>query len=313
MSSLRILSDDRLHANTIFMAGRERKYTHEVLLHLREVERRMLYADRGYGSLFEYCTKELKYSEAAAGRRVRASRLLKDIPEISQKVASGELNISNLAQVQSFIRQKEKRSGEAVSVEQKRNLIQKIECRSQEEAARLLIETFPDVPNIKERQRVLPDRETSVTMILSETVRKKVNRIKELTSHANDNVSWAELFERLADDYLKRHDPELKAEKSPSTQRLAAAKNSNALNHRADCVNPRTPIRVSVKAMIYKRAQSQCEHVDAKTRRRCERRYHLQIDHKIPLARGGTSDAGNLQLLCRAHNLWKGCRVSAVE
>ena len=35
----------------------------------------------------------------------------------------------------------------------------------------------------------------------------------------------------------------------------------------------------------------------------------IQIDHIVPLSRGGTNDLGNLQLLCRYHNLSKGNRT----
>ena len=39
-----------------------------VLHHLREVERRFLFAELGYSSLFEYCISELKYSAGSAQR-----------------------------------------------------------------------------------------------------------------------------------------------------------------------------------------------------------------------------------------------------
>ena len=291
------MSDDSLHQQTIHLAGLERKYAREVLLHLREVERRMVYAARGYGSLFEYCTKELRYSEAAAGRRVRASRLLRDVPEISVQIESGALNISNLAQAQSFIRHEEKRTGEKISVDAKRELMQKIESKTQDQAKRILIDTFPDLPVIHERKRDLPNGAAAVTMIFSERLRQKLNRVKELTSHQNDNPSWNDLVEKLADEFLKKNDPEIKI-----PTRCLAAEAATA----SDRTSHRKPIRVAIKHEIYKRAQSRCEHIDATSGRRCERRFHLQIDHVLPLARGGTNELSNLQLLCRAHNVWKG-------
>jgi 5-methylcytosine-specific restriction endonuclease McrA len=41
----------------------------------------------------------------------------------------------------------------------------------------------------------------------------------------------------------------------------------------------------------------------------CQGTDHLQVDHKIPLACGGTNDFENMQLLCRRCNFEKGDRL----
>jgi hypothetical protein len=58
---------------------------------LAEIERRRLYSIN-YPSLFEYCTKFLKLSCGSAQRRIDAMRAMKLIPEIENKILSGELN-----------------------------------------------------------------------------------------------------------------------------------------------------------------------------------------------------------------------------
>ncbi len=73
------LSNDELHRNTQWLAEKERLTTIEILWHLREVEKRMLYAEMGYPDLKTYCVKELRYSEGAAWRRISSiSALLLD-------------------------------------------------------------------------------------------------------------------------------------------------------------------------------------------------------------------------------------------
>ena len=62
------LSDRELLRQTQELVQRERALLSEILQHLKEVERRKLYSDLGYGSLFEYCLRELKYSEGQGGR-----------------------------------------------------------------------------------------------------------------------------------------------------------------------------------------------------------------------------------------------------
>ena len=94
--NLKHLSNEELHRNTLAAAGRERQSTMEVLWHLREIESRLFYAQRGYRDLKEYCVKELKYSEGSAWRRISAMKVLKEVPEIKDKIESGKLNLTQL-------------------------------------------------------------------------------------------------------------------------------------------------------------------------------------------------------------------------
>src|SRR5438067_1747505 len=98
------LNDKILLQNTLELVQNERRVTLEVLHHLREIERRSLYAVLGYPSLFEYAVKELRYSHSAAYRRIESMRLLKDVPEVEEKIKSVELSLSNLAQAQNFFK-----------------------------------------------------------------------------------------------------------------------------------------------------------------------------------------------------------------
>jgi hypothetical protein len=55
------------------------------------------------------------------------------------------------------------------------------------------------------------------------------------------------------------------------------------------------------KREVYERDGGRCSFV-GKTGHRCASTYQLEYDHKRPRAHGGSSDAGNLRLLCRVHN-----------
>ncbi|MCB9025133.1 MAG: hypothetical protein H6625_02340 [Bdellovibrionaceae bacterium] len=60
--NLKYLKDHQLLARTQSLVQKERQLLTQVLHHLREVERRKLFSDLGYQSLFEYAVKDLKYS-----------------------------------------------------------------------------------------------------------------------------------------------------------------------------------------------------------------------------------------------------------
>lgn len=100
--NLRQLTDHHLLNKTSSLACEERALLSQLLWHLREIDHRKLYSDLKCGSLFEYCIRVLKYSEGQASRRVSASRLLKELPEISEKIESGDLNLMQLNQAKYF-------------------------------------------------------------------------------------------------------------------------------------------------------------------------------------------------------------------
>jgi hypothetical protein len=88
------LSDAQIIKRLDGLVHKERETTLEVLLHLIEMDQRSLYLARGYGSLYEYCTRRLGYSESGAGRRIKTARCIRDYPEIYEMLSKNELNLS---------------------------------------------------------------------------------------------------------------------------------------------------------------------------------------------------------------------------
>ena len=103
MQNPKSLSNSALLQSTKSLAADERRITLEILWHLREIEHRRLFAEC-YPSLFEYCLKELLYSENAAFRRISAMRALKETPTLEASIQSGKLSITTVSKVQSFMR-----------------------------------------------------------------------------------------------------------------------------------------------------------------------------------------------------------------
>lgn len=74
--------DDELLAALDLLARGKRRNDAAMLAHIAEVDRRRLYAGKGYSSMFEYCVKVLQLSEWATSKRVRAARLSRAYPEL---------------------------------------------------------------------------------------------------------------------------------------------------------------------------------------------------------------------------------------
>ena len=261
----------------------ERKITMEVLRHLREVERRRLYLERGFSSLFAFCTDELGYSQSAAYRRISAMRLIRDLPAAAPAVESGKLSLSNATTLQEFFRT------EKMKPEEKLAMVQQAQNQPRQEVEKLIRAVAPHaIP--KEKIRTLTPEETEVRVVLPAGVLKKLERVKALASHRNPNPSYAELIEYMADLALKKLDPEVK----PVSKRTAVAAVKPAPSSRY--------IPTAIRTVVWKRDQGKCTYVDPTTGRKCESKHFLQLDHVQPYSEGGPHTEQNLRLLCGAHN-----------
>jgi len=81
------------------LAAQERSITQEILEHIAEVDRRKLHLKMSYPSLFDYLTREIGYSAASAQRRIDAARLMQKIPEVSEQIKTGSINLSQISKL----------------------------------------------------------------------------------------------------------------------------------------------------------------------------------------------------------------------
>ncbi len=105
--NLKHLTDRTLLIDTNALVSKEREFLTKILHHLKEIDKRKLYSDLGYSSLFDYCVRELGYSEGNAHRRIQTCRLLAAMPEIEKKIENGSLSMSNISQASTFFKQNE--------------------------------------------------------------------------------------------------------------------------------------------------------------------------------------------------------------
>src|SRR6478672_1995174 len=90
------LSDDQLLVRTESEFAIERNASHNILLHLKEIKSRRLYAKRGYESMFVMLVEAFRLSEPAAGQRLKALDLMIAVPVAEERLISGDLTMSNL-------------------------------------------------------------------------------------------------------------------------------------------------------------------------------------------------------------------------
>src|SRR5260221_9144276 len=91
------LSDQDLLTRVGVLAGNERDASVELVAHLAVLDARpALYAAKGHGSLFTYCTEVLRLSEDATCNRIQAARACRDFPMILDLLASGAVSLTSV-------------------------------------------------------------------------------------------------------------------------------------------------------------------------------------------------------------------------
>jgi hypothetical protein len=266
------LSNQALIEKMRELVKEERRVTTLVLQHLREVERRRLFSELGYASLFEYAVRDLKYSESSAQRRISAMRLMKEIPVIESRIQSGALSLSVVSQAARHFQH------EGTPTEEKRAMLELLEGKSSREAEReLAVRSTSPMPN--EQVRAIGEHHSELRVVLKDETLGDLEKLKGLLGHSNPGMTTAELIAYLAKLALKELDPAREPMKKRRSKELVSA--------------PQVPahhIPRPLKRAIWQRDQGRCTN--------CKSTHRLQLDHITPRHEGGATTAANLRLLC---------------
>ncbi len=261
------LTADMIHQNLINLTILERKTTTQILDHLAEVNRRKLFLKYGCDSLLKYCVKQLKYSEGAAYRRIKALRLTTEMPGLKENIQLGNLNLTQLSDAQSLF-DLAKQEKQKVSTDDKLAILEKIRNKNKHDSLNIVREEL-NLPILSHKIEIPVKRETYDKWI----------DFKGRLVHKN-----------LTDEMLLNYaiDKTLANIESISHQRLQGAQPLKNENTRY------IPLRF--KQELLKKANYRCSHPH------CKSSFGLEIDHIIPFAKGGKTTLDNLRVLCRHHN-----------
>lgn len=303
--NLNAISDSQLLIQTSELVKKERELLHEILLHLHEIDRRRLYSELGYKSLFDYATKKLGYAEDQAARRLSAMRLLRDLPEIEEKIASGALTLTNLSLAQTLFRREQKHSQPSVawssleerqkvtpclgfSNTQKLEILAQLENQSKREAEKIIF-SHSSCPNLLTPDRIRSVGEEAIELKFRADVglREKIEHVKDLLAHTRPDMNLADVIGVVCDMAIKQLEP-----RKQDVRSLSKAK-AKAKSAKTAPVSKRR-ITSCLRRLVWRKAEGQCE--------KCGSRRALQVDHIKPKSMGGEDDVANLRLLCRACN-----------
>jgi hypothetical protein len=219
-------------------------------------------------------------------------RLLKELPELEEKIHEGKLTLSTVARAQSFFKK------ETVSLETKAALMTSLENKSTREVEKELL-SLSSVPEVHLQERVKPITQelSEVRFYADDELLKNLEKLKGLLAHSHPSMSTSDLISYLAQLGLKKLDPSAAKRHSRVTPAPNESVRQGSIRTQRIRYIPR-----SVARAVWIRDQSQCTWVSAVNGKKCGSTYRLQLDHIQAFALGGASSVQNLRLLCFHHN-----------
>ena len=196
---LKAVSADSMRSQTKQIAKEERETLTKMLHHLKEIERRRLFSAWKFKSLFDYAVNELSYSSDQADRRIAAMRLLKELPELEEKINSGAFTLTNLGMAKTLFKK------EKYSTAKKAEFLKKIENKSVRDTARVIATISPQALS-QDKIRPVSERKDEFQFLGDSSLMAKIEKLKGLLAHSHPGISLGELVDKLADLGLKEWD-----------------------------------------------------------------------------------------------------------
>lgn len=300
---------------------------------LIEIETRKEYSAAGFESLFKFCVKEIGWSESETSTRTQAMFAMQAVPALKEKIDAGSMTITTVAQVQRLIRQEQVEAGVHRTPDEKLELFNTFEGKTAAEVKEQI--AVHNGERIKRKISVELDEEAE--QLWTEVCNRSAHQTQGSALNCLKLLMRAYLQEpsmkpkpRRTSSFLKKQtsaDSKAKSEEPKPKHPVKSARDqASGLEVRAseeirDSTSTATSgppsasdsplhaswryIPISTRRIVFARARNQCQN--------CGSKHALQIDHILPLAKGGTHEPENLQVLCRNCNLQRAVKHFGAE
>ena len=336
------LGKQRLLRDFSCLVDTDRGNTAAMLVYIGEINRRKLYLEHSYPSMFAFCTKRFQMSEAVAAKRIRAGRAACRFPCILEMVRRGELHLSGAHQLAAHLTESNHRE-----------LLRRAKHRSMREIEELIAEVSPK-PDARSSIRALPTqgadvdgrRPPSDSRSNADRARQGMTdgTLKSVSNCSNRSMQVQKLGNRptplsprryklqvtigqeardtltelqnLLSHQIPTGDPALVVERAlqallrETKKKRAAVSDKPPSKRKKESVSKKKSaqrtrgIPAWVRREVFKRDGGRCAFVNREGRR-CESGWQLEFHHCVPYARDGPHTVGNVELRCRAHNQYE--------
>jgi 5-methylcytosine-specific restriction endonuclease McrA len=315
--NLSTMSDRELVARLEELLRQERRLTAAVLMHLGEVEARQLYRPAACSSMHGYCTRVLGMSEDQAFKRIRAARVVRRFAVVEAAVEEGRLHLTGVVllaphltadNVESLVAEASGKSKAEIEVllarlAPKPDVPQRLDrvAEQTELAPPAGDEVAPaPPPKVEGRAKLVPlaPERFALQVTIDEATERKLRLAQALLRHQVPSGDLAEVLDRALDALLDR----VEGRKFGKSRAPRAAK---------VCSGARTVPR-EVRRQVVARDGLRCSFV-SEDGRRCEETGFLELDHVVPVSRGGRASVDGIRILCASHNQYEAERILGRE
>jgi hypothetical protein len=322
-TTLSHLSNDALIAEVARLARAEHDATVALITHLAELAARRLFLGAGFSSLFGYCREVLGLSEGEAYNRVVAARAVRKFPAILDRLAEGSINLTTIRLLFKHL-----------TPENHRELVDASRGKSKRDVEKIIATHFPQpvvpfsvrklpalpppvvAPPAPLALSVEPDRPApapftvatsipirpaalkpiaedlySVRFTATAATWEKLQAAQELLRHSLRDGDVAQIFDRALTLLLA----DVARKKFAATNRPRSSKRTKRDSR--DLPN-------ALMRAVWVRDCARCRYVSA-SGRRCSERGRLEFHHRHRYTDGGKATLENIQLRCRAHNVYE--------
>jgi 5-methylcytosine-specific restriction endonuclease McrA len=310
--------------------------TADLLEHIGEVDRRQLYLELAYPSMFAFCVGRYRMSESMAAKRIRAGRAARRFPCILGMVRKGQLHLTGVHQLAGYLTE-----------ENHQQVLRRAKCRTSKEIDELIAEIAPRADgktviqplsspandtdtksgSAEARARVedgLPATAAQASepldvggaphlpanSIRSVTVPLSPQRYRLHVTVGKEAVDNLEELVNLLSHQLPNGDAGQVVERAlellleDTKKRRAALVKRPRKRKRNGLTSKTRSIPAAVKREVFQRDGGKCAFVNSEGRR-CNSAWKLEYHHVVPFGREGPTTADNLQLRCKAHNQYE--------
>ena len=279
-AALSQLSDRDLLAEVSRLATGQRDATVSLIAHLAELHARRLHQRAGFSSLYTYCLEVLHLAESEAYDRVKAAKLVRRYPTLLTLLASGQINLTTVRLLAPHL-----------TFGNHRELLMAACGKRKRDLQELVAQRFPqaDVP-FSIVHSLSPGR-YRITFTAGAETCEKLQLAQDLLRHVIPSGDPAQIYERALDVLVDA----LLKEKYAATDRPRA--------NRGQAEGSRN-IPAEIKRAVHLRDRGRCRYVGPDGHR-CGERAFLEFHHVRPYAVGGPCTVENIELRCRAHNVYE--------
>jgi hypothetical protein len=313
------LPTEELDRSIVKLVGVEKRNVALMIAHIAEMSRRRGHVERGYKSLFEYCTRRLNLSEGSVWLRIQVANVCQRFPQILVALADNRFSLTvagllapaltedNVEKLLSDCAGMTKRQAEEylVALRPKPVYTPSIRKTASAPVPRLMMTSSAAAPSTP---RPLPRVSPSILeparpetfnfrFAADRKFKEKFERLAEVLGVENPLLHMAEIMEKAMDIALDKKD--VKRKLARRRERKPRKADNSRQRPRPDEVSRYVPSHV--RERVHERAGYQCEY-RSEDGTRCRSRTGLEIEHLRPFAIHRSHDERFLRVFCRSHN-----------